>query len=60
VYVSYDDKPFENVIEIRGNENSHEFAFTPVRCDHYQIKLEGRDDCKVYLIQTEFQQGSVK
>jgi hypothetical protein len=57
IFVSYDDKPFEKVQTIRGRENAQDISITPVRCDHYQIKLVGRDDCKVYLMQTEFQQG---
>ena len=60
VFVAYDDKPFEMVKVIRGEEYAQKFNFTPVKCDHYQIRFEGRDDCKVYLIQTEFQQGGQK
>ena len=60
VFVAYDDKPFEKVASIRGDEKSHEINFIPVRCDHYQIKFEGRDECKVYLIQTEYQVGSTR
>ena len=60
VFVSYDDRPFEKVATIRGEENAQEIQFIPVRCDHYQIKFVGRDDCKVYLMHTEFEQGSVR
>ena len=60
VFVSYDDRPFEKVATIRGEENAQEIQFVPVRCDHYQIKFVGRDDCKVYLMHTEFTQGSVR
>lgn len=60
VFISYDDRPFEKVATVRGEENVKEVQFTPVRCDHFQIKLVGRDDCKVYLIHSDFIQGSTR
>lgn len=52
VQISYDDKPFEHVTDIRGFEETmtHVVSIMPYRCDHYRIRLSGHGSVRLYSL----------
>ncbi len=60
VQISYDDRPFENVGVLRGDNNitSQTLAFPPLRCDHFRIKFHGHGDCRIYTMALTLETGS--
>lgn len=60
VEASYDDGPWQEQTTLRGEDKiaSYSFTITPLRCDHYRIRLSGRDECKLYSLMKEVEVGS--
>lgn len=60
VEVSYDDGEWEEQETLRGEDKIKSYSFTvkSKRCDHFRIKLSGRDECKLYSIMREVEVGS--
>ena len=60
VQIRYDDKPFETIGVLRGNDDvlSQSLAFSPMRCDHFQIKFRGHGDCRIYTMAITLETGS--
>ena len=58
--ISYDDGDWKMMETLRGEEKVElqTFTVTPNRCDHYRIRLSGRDDCIVYSIARDYEIGS--
>lgn len=54
VWVSYDDRPFEEARVIRGTGDmrSHVISLMMQACDHYRIRLKGHGDVRIYTMQT--------
>lgn len=52
VEISYDDKPFEPVGDIRGTAETMTFVIdiVPYRCDHYKLRLKGHGDVRLYSL----------
>ena len=52
VEISYDDKPFEPVGDIRGFQETmtHVLKLAPYRCDHYKIKMSGHGAVRIYSL----------
>jgi len=60
VLISYDDRPFEDVGVIRGNDDimSQNLSIFPFRCDRYRLRFEGHGDVKIYSLATTLETGS--
>lgn len=58
--VSYDDKPYDEVGVLRGNNDidSQSLGIVPYRCDHFKLKLEGHGDVRVYSLAMTMDTGS--
>ena len=52
VDISYDDKPYEHIGDIRGFEETmtHIVSVVPYRCDHYRLKLTGHGKVRLYSL----------
>lgn len=52
VDISYDDKPYEHVGDIRGFDEvmTHVLHIVPYRCDHYRLKLKGHGKVRFYSL----------
>ena len=52
VDISYDDKIFEHVGDIRGFQETmtHVLHLTPYRCDHFRLKLTGHGRVRFYSL----------
>jgi hypothetical protein len=52
VEISYDDKPFEHVGDIRGFEETmtHYMSVMPYRCDHFKLKFTGHGKVRLYSL----------
>jgi len=60
VQISYDDRPFEDVGLLRGDDNiaSQKLDIVPMRCDHYRILFKGHGDCRIYTMAISLENGS--
>lgn len=60
VQISYDDRMFEDVGIIRGNDDiaTQNININPMRCDHYRIKFIGHGDCRIYSMTYTLETGS--
>lgn len=60
VQISYDDRPFEDVGIIRGNDEimSQALSIIPYRCDHYRLKFSGHGPVRIYSMTTTLEVGS--
>lgn len=60
VEISYDDRPWEDVGILRGNENiySQTLAINPYRCDRYRLRFSGHGDVRIYSMATTMESGS--
>lgn len=60
VDISYDDKPYEHVGDIRGFEETmtHVLHIMPYRCDHFRIKLTGHGKVRFYSLVITFDSES--
>lgn len=60
VDISYDDKPYEHVGDIRGYEETmtHVLHVMPYRCDHFKIKLTGHGKVRIYSLAITFDSES--
>lgn len=54
VWISYDDKAFEQKAVIRGNNETKTKIITiqPMRCDHYRLRFKGLGYCRIYTMST--------
>lgn len=50
--ISYDDRPFEKVGTLRGNDEKTSKTLTifPYRCDHFRLRFSGHGDVRIYQI----------
>ncbi len=60
VQISYDDAPYTPVGILRGHDDitTQSLAFTPLRCDHFKIKMEGHGECRIYSLAFTMEFGS--
>lgn len=58
--ISYDDKPFENIGDIRGLEETmtHVIHIIPYRCDHYRLKMQGHGKVRMYSLAIGYESES--
>ena len=51
-YISYDDKPYEPIGDIRGIQETMTYIIdvVPYRCDHYRIKMMGHGAVRLYSL----------
>lgn len=54
LWISYDDRPFEEKGVIRGNDEirTQVISIQPMRCDHYRLRFTGHGDCRIYTMTT--------
>lgn len=59
VSISHDSEKFEEVTVLRGKNKitSQTIDIIPERCDHYQLRLEGHGDVKIYSITRTLEVG---
>ena len=52
LYASYDGGAYELLGEINGKskKQTHKFVHSPVRCDYFRLKIEGKGMWKIYAI----------
>lgn len=60
VEVSYDDRPYESTGTIRGNNEiaTQSLPFSPLRCDHFKVKISGHGNCRLYSMSFTIEKGS--
>lgn len=60
VQISYDDAPYTPVGILRGHDDitTQSLAFTPLRCDHFKIRMEGHGECRIYSLAFTMELGS--
>ena len=60
VMISYDDRPFEPVGDIRGLEETmtHTMHIQPYRCDHFKLKLSGHGKVRIYSLAISYDSES--
>ncbi len=60
VEISYDDKPFEPVNTLRGNDEimSQTLDIYPFRCDHYKLRFSGHGPVMIYTLAITLDTGS--
>ena len=58
--ISYDDKPFEPIGDIRGLQETMTFVINvvPYRCDHYRIRLHGHGKVRLYSLAIGYESES--
>lgn len=57
--VRYDDGAWETVAELTGGgTRSYSLPVLPRRCDHFELRIEGKGDCKLYSISKVLDIGS--
>jgi len=52
VQISYDDRPYEPISDIRGTNEIMTFVMdvVPYRCDHYRLKINGHGAVRLYSL----------
>ena len=60
VEISYDDRPFEPIGDIRGLEETmtHVIHIIPYRCDHFRLKFMGHGKVRIYSLAISYEAES--
>ena len=60
IMISYDDRPFEPVGDIRGLEETmtHTMHVNPYRCDHFKLKISGHGAVRIYSLAISYDSES--
>lgn len=56
--IRYDGGRWEECAGYTGKKTMHTLELIPRRCDHFQLRLEGRGDWKLYMLAREYGEGS--
>lgn len=60
IEVSYDDKPYEHMGDIRGLQETmtHVISVFPYRCDHFRLRLHGHGKVRIYSLAISYDSES--